>query len=492
MLSWLPVSFHKGFAARASLVFAGSAGGQAIAFLLLPFTARVYGAETLGQAATVLAALGILALVICLQYDNAVIVASDSDIPYLLLLSWISAIASTVLVCALLVLEQWLLRPNGIGALAYLGIDWTLALLMLSYAPYLLLTNLQLRLNELHKVSVGRIIFYGGGALLQLICGLLVPPQASVYLAAQAAGAFLALSYLLPYARVLTWVAAHQQRRVGLRNELIRVACSYREFPQFQAGAGFLNALSMSVPMVFMRIAFSDAWAGWYYIAFRALASPTNLAGQAIGQVFYRDSADRERQGTGQAHVIEGIVSGLLRAGLLPALALGVFAPSLVGLLMGPDWAPVAVIVQALLVSFVVTFPTSPVSQILNVRRLQSRSLLFNAALFGARFIGLCVGYLFRSEIASVVGYSLASVLVFLPLLSYCVHSVGGSMLKIVRPVVPEAIDVGLISLLVLGLSWSGVLYQPSAAAVVLALIGAAAYREATRWGWRGVRTRDT
>jgi len=476
-------SSRRGFAGRVGVVFGGTALGQAAAFVLLPLTAQVYGADIIGQAASVLAALGILALVVCLQYDNALIVAHNGDVPYLMIVASLAAVGWALAISLLCVVDPLIPEFRWAAFMRTVGIDWTLAVLLICYAPYLLLTNLHLRLNSLRKVGAGRLIYYSGGAVMQLAGGLLFGPRAEVYLLGQAVGAFVAVLYLLPYRLLPTWVIAHTQSGLSLREEMRRVVFTYREFPQYQAGAGLLNALSINVPTVFMRIAFSDAWAGWYYVAFRALASPANLAGQAVGQIYFRDSAERERNGQEQARAIERIVSVLLRAELIPILILTVFAPMLVDLVMGHAWAPVGVIIQLLAVSYVVTFPASPISQILSVKRLQSRSLLFNGILFAARVAGLYAGYRLGSEVHSVAGYSLASILVFLPFLRYCVHSVGGSVWRAIQPAMPEVKDVVFIALMAILFSSQGVLNQAAVLAIIALLAGMAAYREIGRFG---------
>ena len=160
------------FCGRAGTVFVGTALGQGISFVLLPLITGIYGPNALGSAATVLAILGVTSLFTCLQYDNAVIVASDSDVFYLLLLSSIATLGwAYLLFCCVILLASWI--GGGNHLFTPLTIAWTLPPLILTYSHFILLTNYRLRKNQLYEVSLGRIIYYGGTSILQASAGIL-------------------------------------------------------------------------------------------------------------------------------------------------------------------------------------------------------------------------------------------------------------------------------------------------------------------------------
>ncbi|MCX6031751.1 MAG: oligosaccharide flippase family protein [Chloroflexi bacterium] len=475
---------RQSFSGRAGIVFVGSALGQGIAFLMLPLAARIYQADTLGRAATILSIVSISALVICLQYDQAVVVASDAELPYLLLLSSGIAMIWGVLLGAAILVDLNVAWPGGGHLLASWGVDWKLPLLMLTYAPFTLLTNLSLRRNHLSKVSVGRAIYYGGASVLQVVCGLWFGATESVFLLAQVVAACVAVSWLFPYRDTVTWVMG----QLGIKRilaEIRRVAKSYVKFPQYQMGAGFVNAISIYVPIIFLRAAFSDAWAGWYFMAWRLLAAPLTLISQAIGQVFYRDSAERERSGIHQGRLLENVVFSLLRVVLLPAVVLGICAPFLVPYLLGQEWAPVAPIIQVLLISMVVSFFTSPVSMFLNVKSLQAGALAYNLVLFLGRVLALGVGWRLGSEIGSIAAYSVVSMVVLLSFCHYIVQSAEGSTSQIIRRALPLCVDVVLLMALAAFLWLTHVLYQPFGILAVGMAVCVAGWRDLRRGNWR-------
>ncbi len=454
--------------------------GQGIAFLMLPIIAHLYAAEILGRAATSLALLNIVSILVCFQYDQAIIVADDEDLPYLLSLAAV-AIVLWILGLGIILGLSKVCWEEGYRWFLESGLNSLLLLLIAGYAPFLLLINLQLRRNQLGRVSLGRITYYGGGSLLQVVGGLAFGGTERVYLMAQMIAAVIATGSLFPYQDAVRWLLTHRPSGSIFVVNIHRVMLAYKNFPKYQASAGLLNAMSVQLPVVIMRAAFSDAWAGWYFMAWRLLAAPTTLLAQAVGQVFYRDSAERERGGARQEIWLERVVVGLIQVSLLPAVALGVAAPFLVQSFLGAAWVLVGTILQILLISFGIAFVTSPISTFLNVKNLQGPALGFNALLFVARGLAMAVGWFLASPLGAIWGYSAASAMVLLPFLRYVVHSAGGSVKRILKKVTPLLVDTGMIVVIVLALGQLGWQNQLYGIGLTLVLVGIAGWREYRR-----------
>lgn len=459
----------------------GSLVGQAIAFLVLPLITRVYNVEVLGQAAAVLALVSIVSIILFLQYDQAVIVAADKDVPYLLLLSCLIAISLVAVMSALILADQSGIFARDSALLPKWNINLTFPLLLLTYGSYVLFTNLSLRENRLDRVSGGRVIYYGGGAILQLVAGALLGGKVNVYLMAQVAASIAAALYLVPYRTAYYWIR-HRQQGEDTFAGILTAARRYRKFPQYQIGAGLVTAGSIYMPTIFLRVSFGDAWAGWYFLAWRMVAAPATLLAQAVGQVFYRDSAERERKSARQDRVLEQTATGLLHLSVIPAVAAGIMAPLLVTFIFGEDWYPVAIFIQLLLVGAVIGLFTSPLSTFLNVKGLQAQDLIYKSVLFVARLLGLTAGLFVESAFVSILAYSFATATVTLFYFRFILRSGGGSAKSIFRKAAPLIVDSLLVLLLAAILGLKGILYEPIGMLVTLLAIVIAAWRDIGRW----------
>ncbi len=468
------------FSGRASLVLLGSAIGQAVAFALLPVLAQLYPPDVLGRAATTLAVLGVITLLASLQFDQAVIVSTDRDLPYLLLLACCIVLGWMVLLSALL-LGLSILWPTGQELLHSFGVNLYLILLLWGSSIFVLLTNYHLRCNQLRQVSTGRVIYYGGGAILQVLGAYMLRGNETVFLMAQFVAALGAICFLMPYSRVFRWLRRHRGSIGAAHREVLRVARVYSEFPKYQAGAQLLNTLSVQLPVIIMRMAFSDVWAGWFFLTYRLLAVPTTMLSQAVGQVFYRDSAERERMGSLRGRDLERVVIGLVQISLLPAIAVGAAAPFLVETFLSPEWAPVALILQILLIPFVVAFFVSPISALLNVKNRQKGALFFNGLLFLGRIGALLLAWQISNPWAAVWYYAIASAAVYLPFFVYVAQSVNASVMSMLSRLRYLLLDVGVILILVVALALVGWLNQWVGVVLTSGITVLAAQREFRR-----------
>lgn len=478
----------RGFIGRASIVLTGSVLGQGLAFLMLPLLSRVYSPESIGRASTTLAIFSMLAIVICLQYDQAVVVASRDELPYLLLLGCLIALGIVVLLGLILIILSIKL-PTIANSLTSFGVNIHLFLLLLTYAPFLLLTQLHLRLNNLMRVSSGRFIYYGLGSVFQVIGGYIFGGTALVFLSSQIIAALLSTVYLLPVKSLVTWSSQAYKFPMSVLTRLRQVAQAYINFPKYQAEAQFANAISVNLPVIFLRLAFSEAWAGWYFLAWRIVAAPTTLISQAVGQVFYRDSAERERKGEEQGRILERVIISLMRISLLPAVSFGIIVPVVITSLIGPSWAPAATIIQILLLAIVVTFFTSPISTLVNIKGLQAGAFFYYNMLLCTRSLALVIGWMLGSAIGSVWVYTLVSVAVLFLYLRYVVHSFGGSFQRIFKQLYPLAGETLVILAFAFLLAVGSQLYQPFGLVLVFSAIILSAWREARRFVRINLRT---
>lgn len=441
MFNWLSSQWRKAmslyaryatsFSGRAGIVLTGSVFGQGLAFALLPVVTRIYQVDVIGRAAPTLAILSTLSLLAMMQYDQAIIVCDDEDLPALTQLAlliigiWLTVITIVIYFARFVVPEQ-------AGLLDTYGINVYLLLLFLSYPLFLLLLNLHLRENNLVKVSIGRFLYYGGTPLFQILFGLLFSRSQSMFLVAQATAAAIATLYFLPSKRFITWMMETSHFSTAAINNMKRVAWKYSDFPKYQAGAQSINNFSNQAPIFILRAAFSEKWAGWYYIAYRMLAAPTALLSQAIGQVFYRDSAERERDGSFQAKTLERIVTGLIKVSLLPGVALGLVIPYIVEFVLGSSWRPAGTMIQILLISFIVSFVISPISLMLNVKNRQSAAFYSYTILAVTRFVLCGLAAYLGSAWGVIWGYAVASTIVLIPLLQFILKISGTQLAPII------------------------------------------------------------
>jgi O-antigen/teichoic acid export membrane protein len=444
----LVLKLKVGFIGRAGIILFGSLFGQGLAFVLLPLVTRIYDASVIGRAASTLAFLNIVSLISSFQFDQALIVSEQHEKAPLLILSLV-LILLLIGTLEITILIIRLLHPVLLTTLQQFGVNQYLFGLIIFYSLFLLFSSLRLRDNQLVTLSSARVTYYGGSTIFQIIFGILFPPNENTFLLGQLLGAAISVFLLLPYGQIFRWILANYRDPLLIYRDVIRVAIKYRNFPTLQMPAQLLNSISHQFPILFMRWAFSDAWAGWYFIAWRSIAAPSSLLLQAVGQVFYRDSAEKARKGVEQGEFLERVIYGLIFISFLPIVGIGLTINYLINFLFGSGWEPVAVIIQILLISLSVSFFTSPISTYLNVKNKQAGALGFNALLCFVRIIAIFIGWLIGSEISSILLYSIATTVVMLVFFNYIIMSARANIMNIMRS--SKALVFDGVAILLLG-----------------------------------------
>jgi len=457
----------------------GTVLGQGVAFLSLPFITQIYEVSALGKAAAILAVMNIFSMVLCLQYDQAIIIADNKKLPYILLLACSISLIWQLIIYLIGFLINWNLLIKFYFVDLTFEIQWYLPILLFTYSLFLILINLRLQQNILSKISISRSIYYGGGSIFQILNGMLFGGNEHTFIISQIIGTLIAIFYLFPYKSFILWTRKFSFFTTWY--EIKKVIKEHINFPKYQMGAAFVNSISAQFPIIFLGSVFSDAWAGWYFMAYRILAAPTTLLSQAVGQVFYRDSAENDRNGKLQSLMVEKVASGLLRISFLPSIGVGILSPFLISTFLAPEWSMVGSIMQVLLISIVIIFFVSPLSPLLNVKKKQAEALFFNIILLLLKVFGLFLGYLFNSPFTSILFYSIGTALGMLIFFNFLLKSVNGNVNNIFRQAAPMIIEGGIILII------SFILLQMNIASSILIsctllLLGVATYREILRF----------
>ncbi|HYE32172.1 MAG TPA: oligosaccharide flippase family protein, partial [Methylomirabilota bacterium] len=368
--------------------------GQGGAFLLLPLLSNHYSPEVIGEASFILTAATASAILLSLQFDQAVVVAPEPAVSKVLTFSLVwSAGLSLLAGIVLLLLDPIISRPTSLYAL---GIG-----LAFSTAWFNLLQGLFMRENRVGPVSLSRVVFYAGAPLAQILLARPGQGSALLFLEAQLGASVTAIVILL-------LVHRPPLARIGGLAGLRATWAEFRDYALFQAPAIFINNLSHQTPIFILSILFGPEASGLYFLAFRLVSAPTMLVSQAFGQVLFRDFAEESRKPNPNYLRLVSMLRAMLRLGPIAAAGGCLTLTFVLPLFLEPKWDPVAFYVVALIPSVGMTMVTSPVSPLVNLRGRQDASLRYNILLLIGRAIALICGAPF-GPLGSMTAYALFS-----------------------------------------------------------------------------------
>jgi O-antigen/teichoic acid export membrane protein len=386
----------------------GSVFSQIIAIILTPFITRIFDAKDIGVLNLFNQVVGILVVISVLRLDRAIILANKSDANRLINSGFIliTIFTSLILILTLPFGDFWFDQFN------------------LKYPPYFILTIpiaffLQSIIN-LFKAGGNTFTLYGTMAKAILIQALLVQVLKIAFGINLGAGpAWLVLAELISAFVVAIYLLWALYSRANFNIELIKLndlktlLISQNKFIKFDVPASLLNFLSWSVASFLLAYFYDAKTVGYYALGFTMLRLPMNLLGKAIGDVFYKNSANEAGNLDKLRISSNGVVVHLFSFGLLPMAAVFFFGDVLFSFFFGKDWIPAGEYSQILSIWTFIWFISSPISNLYYVLNLQHKFLQFMGISLIVRALSIIVASQFLDAKGVIFAYSIASLTVY-------------------------------------------------------------------------------
>lgn len=356
-------------------LLAGGAVAQLIPLLLGPWLTRLYAPDMFGMYHLAAAVMANVAVVACARFEFALPMArGNAEVRALTALCWrLSIGVGAVSLVASLAWAAWV------------GRSWPLWLApgVLLLAWLSLATLRATRARRFRPLAWARVVQHGGGALLQVIAGLLATGvHGLIGGAVLAAGAALA---------ILGGVNRVPQAAARMR----AVARRYRDFPLLNTPHAFLGALQDTLAITLVAASQGAAAAGAWGLALRYLKAPATLVGSAVSQALYPQLARAGRTHAGRRLVVQAMV--LLAAVAAPfVFALWLAAPPVFAWAFGDEWREAGELARALSLYIGLHFIASPLGVVTLAWKAQAWALklaVVGQALFViALAVGLATG----------------------------------------------------------------------------------------------------
>lgn len=379
-VSSAPVGRRAGLVHAVLVLLAGGAAAQALPLLLGPWITRLYSPAEYGVYQLFAVVAANLAVVACARYEFALPMARDDAEALALRALCLRLLGASTALCAV---------GGGAWALAS-GALWPLWLpvAVAVLGAVSLGTLLATRAERFRGLAWARLLQFGGGAVLQVVAGLVQAGVAGLIIAPTLA-ALAALKALgAPGLPRTPAVSAGHAAEDG--TDWRGAARRYRDYPLLNTPHAFLGALQDTLAVALVTAQLGPAAAGAWGLALRYLKAPATLVGGAVSQALYPRLAQAGRTIAGR-HLVRRAM-GLL-ALLATPLVIGLWwgAPPLFAWAFGPEWREAGELAGALAVYVGGHFVASPLGVVTLAWDAQAWAL--KLALVGqALFIGALAG----------------------------------------------------------------------------------------------------
>ncbi|MCW8905852.1 MAG: oligosaccharide flippase family protein [Sedimenticola sp.] len=390
-------------------LISGTGIGQVVSLAVSPVLTRLFAPEAFGMAAIFTAITGIIGSLVCLRYEQAIVLPKDDDeaanILYLCLLVAMVVSGSTFLLITYF--------DSGFYDIEHLiqvgGYLWLVPLSVLISGIYFIFQFWNTRTKNYTRISISTVSgsiantgtslslgslghVTGGSLILASIGGQIVSSVMLAFQIIRADGKFLLKSF-------------------SLRKILLCIK-RYRKFPLYGSWSILLGNGAWLLPTILMGAYFSPVFVGYYALGFRILQVPTSLIGSSIGQVFLQESAEAQINGT-LPELLERLFEKLVALSLLPFLMLMVIGQDMYAFVFGSEWREAGLYTQILAPWALLWFLSSPLTCLFTVMERQKLQLRWNVANFLTRVLAIFVGVYFNSSILTVILLGFFGVIVY-------------------------------------------------------------------------------
>jgi O-antigen/teichoic acid export membrane protein len=318
------------FVSGISKILRGTVFAQAIAFASLPLITRMFDAGSFGTLQALQNVFSLLTISVSLRYEIALLSANEEEFPAVLslcvLITILSvAVSSIVIACYLL----YSTHPSDLISRFHAFVP--LGCMLLGLGQILTYISIRLKLFEIGAgakiaqsatysvgaIGLGALGFSGAGSLL--VCDAV--GRLALILRSLRGGVRAAICTASPNTSSI-WAAAKR----------------YRNLPLYSLPSAVINTLGSSFTALILLSLFSSSEAGSYAIVERAIGAPIALIAGAVSQAFMSTLANHDGEGAHLVKLFRKILVTTAAFGLVPAVLLALFSPTVVPLVLGEHW----------------------------------------------------------------------------------------------------------------------------------------------------------
>lgn len=368
---------------------------QVISFFLTPIITRLYSPENYGLYGTLITCSSILVSFFSLKFEMGIIksdnIEEERDLTFLSLASVLVFFLFTFLIG--LSFEFWDFSIFGIEGKILIGSSIIAFFLSISNIFQQVLNNLEKYKVISLKTVLSKLVITS----TQILYGLKGNSYISLILG-QISGLLIGMIYLL--SRIPRTLLRFDLSIKRLKKTVI----NNKYFPRYLALQGLLNAVSQSVPVIFLNHFYSETIVGNYFLAIAILQLPLSLLGKSIRQVFFKnisvDNKDPQK-------ILKKLKKIVLVLSLLSTPFLFIiifFGIDLFTFIFGDDWIIAGEFSKYLIFWVVLMFiniPTSSVLILINKQKVQAQYEFF--LLFVRVISFLICGYYFDYATAIIL-----------------------------------------------------------------------------------------
>lgn len=410
-------TMSNGIIRATTILLGGALVAHLITAISLPIITRLYQPQDMGTLAVFTSLLTILSVSISLRFEYAVSISEDDgEAANLLAVGAASAFLGSVILAAVMAV-----LPSAVYELLdspdFVRFWWLLPPAVMIAGLYNLVQFWFVRHKAFRSIAYSRITQSAASAGAQISLGFAGIAPFGLILGVMlnsSVGSAILGAHLIKTQQPLRSISLRRMWNLFLVNS---------QFPKYSAPEAFINAVSVSLPIVFVAAFAGSSEAGYLMLALLVLQAPMSLLGTAMRQVYLSEAPSRFRANTLTTFTVS-ILGGLLKSGAGPLIAIGIVSPFVFGFLFGEAWTRSGELVTWMTPWFLLHFLVSPMSPALQVIGRQRTALALQLFGLSSRMAMVVAAGILAPRLTSEA-FAVSGAIFYLPYLGIVLHSVG-------------------------------------------------------------------
>jgi len=365
----------------------GGVIAQIVALFCTPILSRYFTPEEFGVLGGVLTVSSILTVVICMKYEMAIVLSSDS-----IERNQIVTICMAILISfSCIVFPVFYLYPE---TLVWLGLTQTnntlislLCLLVLGTGIQKTFYQLHVKLGNYKLLSINRVVQKLAIVLVQLIFALFFMDELGLIW-----GYVLGFGFSLPF---LIYSIRNELKFNFFNSKLLEPFKRYYRFPLFNAPQSMLNSVSQGLPVLMLGKFFNLEQVGLYFFTVRILQLPSSIIGGSIRQVFYKRASEIKSDSVQIKKEFFKTTKGLFTIILGPMIIIFSYGSEIFSFVFGEEWRVAGEYSRWMVLWIGAGFINPPAMSLYLIYNKQGHLFVMETILFVSRFAVL---YLFAQK----------------------------------------------------------------------------------------------
>ena len=414
---------------------------QLLGIIIIPIITRLYSPEMFGVASAFSAIYIIFAEFSGLGFGEAILLSDEKSIGTVFSLNMLFSVGIAVLVALMIIPFKHVFIHKLINTKAG-QLVCLIPIFVLLHGTLLSFRYLNIKRKQFKRITSSNILAYicENGYLLSI--GFMGNANGLIIIFSQLIASIIRIFILLlGMSRKLSGNLIESLEI----NKLINVFKRYKNFPIFTLPSNVLSRFSSQLPVILFAIFFSPKAVGLYVFSIRICKLPSNLIGNAIGQVYFQrmTTMGREKRRINSLLLFEKLI--IIGIGQLTVLT--IIGKEIFTLLLGASWAQAGVYSQILYLMIFMQFIMIPANYLIIIFEKQYIRLYMNISISVIVILSIIVGGLLKNIFISLCLISFLSSLVYWIVSYSFLKLVGLSKNQILAPFIK--ILPGFISIIV-------------------------------------------